>query len=93
MTMATPNAPAFVGWHKAVRQGTWYRVSEGASWDEAMVALLAADLPSGSMVVLAAGRHPDDPIGGRRPSQKPATRRPAPRDQRHQTKPQRNLFT
>jgi hypothetical protein len=62
----TPTPAAFVGWHQS-RGGAWRAACEGATHGEALDRLLALDLPSGSMIVLEAGRRPDQTPGTRRP--------------------------
>jgi hypothetical protein len=82
--MTTPQPPsAFVGWHQP-RGGAWRAACEGATHGEALDRLLVLDLPSGSMIVLEVGRHPD---------QTSSTRRSAPRGQRQCTEQQRELFS
>jgi len=56
-TEVSQTPPYHVGWHRAER-GRWREICTGPTHGEAMRQLLLVDLPSGSMLVLPAGRHP-----------------------------------
>lgn len=62
MNSTPADQPAFRGWYRP-RQGRWEPKAQGASYDDTWGALIEAirGLPSGDVIVMSAGKHPNQP--------------------------------